>query len=149
MRALLKIHKTFLYSLYPCIHHACFPYIMLVLKNRQDIFFFCSIQKIKSNCSIVFLNFFQSSFLVENLFLSSCIHLYIKGSIFVIFCRSFSISSWFSANWDSALRAFIIFSIDRFLIQSGELILIHHDSHLFYDIYNTLNKHTWRQIQYL
>ena len=112
-------------------------------------FFFCSIQKINSNCSIVFLNFFQSSFLMENLFLSSCIYLYIKGLSFVIFCRSFSISSWFNANWDNVLRAFIIFTIDRFFIQSGEPILIHHDSHLFYDIYNALNEHTWRQIQYL
>ena len=36
-----------------------------------------------------------------------------------------------------------------FFIQSENLCLIHHDSDLPYDIYNRINEHKQRQIQYL
>ena len=35
-----------------------------------------------------------------------------------------------------------------FFIQSGESIYDHHDSDLFYDIYNTINEHNRRQNYY-
>ena len=36
--------------------------ISIMLKHKQDIFFFFSIQNIKSNCYTIFLRFFQISF---------------------------------------------------------------------------------------
>ena len=52
----------------------------------------------------------------------------------------------------SVLKALFIFFIDRIyvcFIQPGESICDPQDSDLFYDIYNTINKHKRGQTQYL
>ena len=114
-----------------------------MLKHKQDIFFFFSIQNIENNCSIIPLILYQ-------------LYLVIKGLIFVILCGSFFISSWFNATvtgyWKYLLSFLLIGSIVSFLfcIQSGEF---KYDSPRFRFILwhynNTISGHNWRQIHYL
>ena len=82
------------------------------------------------------------------------LYLFIKGLIFVIFCRSFFISSWFNptlaAYWKHLLSFLMMgFVVAFFLSNQENLYMIHHYSDLFYDISSTINEHNWRQTHYL
>ena len=126
-----------------------------VLKHKQDIFFsFFSIQIIKSNCYIVFPNFFQSSFSDEK-FIPSQLYLFIKSLIFVILCGSFFISSGFNPTVTMYWKNLLSFLLKRFIvaffifIQLGESMLEPPWFGFILRIYNTIIEHIQRQIQYL
>ena len=129
------------------------PLYLWIFIGRIYVFFF-SIQNIKSNCSITFLKIFPIIFFWWKI-TPSQLYLLIKGLIFVILCGSFFISSWFNvtatAYWKHLLSfllmGFIVFIC--FLSNQENLYIIHHDLDLFYDIYNTITRHNWRQTHYL
>ena len=80
--------------------------------------------------------------------------LYMKRLIFVILCRSFFYFLIIWCDCSGILKAFIIFWYNilflfHFLSSQENLYMIHHDSYLFYDIYNTITKHNQRQTRYL
>ena len=60
-------------------------------------FFFFSIQNIRSNSYIIFLKLFPAIFFWWVIY-SFPVYLFMKGLIFLIFCRSFLSSSWFNAT---------------------------------------------------
>ena len=64
------------------------------------------------------------------------------------FCYSFlRISSWFNTNTVAAYwKRLLSFLLTGFI---KNLYIIHHDSDLPYDIYNTINERNWRQTYYL
>ena len=84
----------------------------------------------------------------------SKLYLFIKGLMFVILCRSFMISSWFNvtitAYWKHLLPILLIGLIVAFLFLFNQenLYVIHHDSDLSYDIYNTITEDNQRQTHY-
>ena len=121
----------------------------------RTYFFLFSMQNIKSNWYIIFSFFPIVFFLMENWFLSISIF-FIKGLLFAcpfrIFSYFFIITSY---DCYSVWKAFIIFFywwelllLFLFLCSQDNLYMIHHDSNLFYDIYNTINKHNPRQTDY-
>ena len=105
--------------------------------------------------SLFFSNVFQSSF-SDGKFIPSHIYSFIKGSIFVILSACFLISLWFNATvtayWKHLsflLIGFIIYCLFVFFWNQENLIMIHHNSNLFYVIYNTINEHNQGQTHYL
>ena len=126
-----------------------FPVLSYALKRNQN-FFYCSIQNIKSNCWIFFTIFFQSIFSDGKSFPSQ-LYLFIQG---LIVCYSFSIFSYFlwlnptaivfwKYLWYFLLIGFIIaFS---FLFNQKNLYMIHQDTDLFFDVCNAINELNWRQ----
>ena len=118
-----------------------FDDLSYVLKDKQDVFFFFSIQNIKSNYCIIFLRFFPITFfLMETLFLPSYLYLLIQGLIFVIFCRSCFISFWFNATVTAYWKHLLSFSLMgfivafRFLSNQENLYMMHLNLDLFYNI---------------
>ena len=104
-----------------------FDDLSYVLKHMQDIFFLFSIENIKSNCSIVFLNFFPIIFFWWKISSFSVIFVY-TGLIFIILWGSFLVSSCFNDTVTlRLLKAFILFiggiyCCFLFFIQLGESI---------------------------
>ena len=100
---------------------------------------FLSYKTFRATVTLIFSNFFLSSFSDRTIILSQ-LYLFIKYLIFVILCRSFLISSLFNATvkedgkhwWDFLL-------LFCFLSNQENLHMIHYHSHLFYGIYNIIN----------
>ena len=89
-------------------------------------FLFFSIQMIKSNYSIIFLNFFQLSFSDEK-FIPSKLYFFIKDLLFIILAQWFPISPWVNPTVTAYRKQLLYSFIDRIyccyvLIQSGESI---------------------------
>ena len=99
--------------------------------------------------------FSQPSFFDRN-FICYQLYLFIKDLIFVILCGFFFISSWFNAAVTTYWKCLLCFFIDGIYcchfvfdpIKRIYIYMIHQDSDLFYDIYNTVNEHNWRQDHY-
>ena len=113
-------------------------------------FFFLSTQNIESNCSIIFLNFFQSCF-SDGKCIPSQLCLFIKGLISVILSECFPISSWFNATVTAYWKHFLSFLLIGllllfpFLVQSRESLYDPPRFRFsFYDICNTINEHNRR-----
>ena len=85
---------------------------------------------------------------MENLFIPS--YVYLKGLIFVILSERFPISSGFNATVIAYWKHLLYFLLMEFTVafcflsNQKNLYMIHHDSDLFYDIYNTINEHNRR-----
>ena len=94
---------------------------------------------------------FSNHLFSDEKFIPSNLYLFIKGLIFVILPGFFPISTPFNATviayWKHLLSLLLMGFIVAFCFLSNQEILyiIHHDSDLFYDIYNTLNEHNQRQ----
>ena len=114
-------------------------------------FFFFSIRNIKSNCYIIFLNFFPIIFFWWKIFSFSVIFIYKRFN----FCYSLWIFFYFFLIWRdcySVLKTFIIFFIERtFYILSNKenLYMIHPNWNLFYDIYNAITEHDRSHTHYV
>ena len=118
-------------------------------------FFFFSIQNIKSNCYVIFLKYFPIIFFRWKIFLFPVIF---TSKRFNFVC-SLWIFFYFFMIWRdcySVLKTFVIFFIDEiyccffcFLSNQENLHMIHRNSDLFYDIYNTINEDNGRQTHYL
>ena len=124
--------------------------------SRIYVLFF-SIQNIKINCWIIFLKFFLIIFFWQKIYSFPFIFIYklyllilFKVSTFVILFESFLMSSSFNtfvtAYWKHLSFLLLLFC---FLSNQENLYMIHHDSDLFYDVYNTKNEHNKRQTHYL
>ena len=126
-----------------------------VLKHIEDSFFsFFSIQNTESNCYIIFLKFFAVVFFWWKLYSFPVIFIY-KWFNFCCPLWSFFISFWFNvpiiAYWKHLLSfssLYDLFLLFCFLSNLEKVYMTHHNSDVFNDIYNTLNKHNWRQTQY-
>ena len=74
-----------------------------------------------------------------------------KSLIVVFLWGSFFINSWFNATviayWKHLLSFLLMGFIDAFLFLSNQenLYMIHDDSDLFYEIYNTTTANNWKQ----
>ena len=105
-------------------------------------FFFFSIQNVKSNCYIIFSQFFPIIFFWWKIYSFPAIF-FVKALLFVILCGSFLISSWFSATvteyWKNICLIYWWDLLLLFLSSQEDLYMTHHDSNLFYDIYNIIN----------
>ena len=116
--------------------------------SRLYLFFF-SIQNIKNNCYIIFLKHFLIIFfwwivyffpvIFINKRLNFCYILWIVFYFLIIYHDCYSISF--------SLIGFIV----AFLLLSNQenLYMIHYDSDLFYDIYNTITENNQGQTNYL
>ena len=110
-------------------------------------FLFFSIQNIKNNCSIIFLNFSPIFFSWWKIYSFPVIFIYKRFN----FCFSLQIFFLFLHDLTRLLKC--IESIDYlflliefivafcFLSNQENLYVIHHNLDLFYDIYNTINEH--------
>ena len=129
--------------------------IWIIFRNiRRTDFFLQNIQNmqnIKTNSHIIFLKFFLIIFFWWIINSLPVIFIYKTFN----FCGSYLISSWFSAIVPAYWKHLLSFSSMRltvaflFLSNQGNLYMIHHDSDLFYDIYNNINERDWRQTQYV
>ena len=92
---------------------------------RIYIFSFLPCKTLRAIVTLFFSKFFQS-FFSDGKFIPCQLHLFIKGLIFIILCRSLFISSWFNmtvtAYWKQLLYFLLMGFIVVFLffIQSGE-----------------------------
>ena len=86
----LTTRKWHSFSLFEIIKRiTCFSWCELCFETWAGyIFFFFSIQSVKSNCYIVFLKFFPIIF-SDGKHILSQLYLFVKGLIFVIICSSF------------------------------------------------------------
>ena len=109
-------------------------------------FFLFSIQDFKSNCYIIFSNFFNHLFLMQNLFLFS--YIFYKRFNFCHSLRIFHLTV--PACWKHLLSFLLGFIVAfLFCIQSGESI---YDAPWFgfiYDIYKPITEQSQRQTHYL
>ena len=126
--------------------------IWLMFWNISKInFFFLACKTLRAIVRLLFSNFSSHYFLMTNLFLP--VYLSLKGLIFVILSVSFFVSSWFNATvtaYSMYLLSFLLIWIIIFSFLPNQenlynLYTIHHDSDLYFDIYNTINEHNWRQ----
>ena len=122
-----------------------------ILWNTECIFSFLAYKTLRAIVPLFFSDFFYSSF-SDGKFIPS--HLFIKGLIFLIRCGSYLISSWFTATvtayWKHLLYLLLIGFIAAFCFLSSKekLYVIHDNSDLCYDIYNTINEHNRRKTHY-
>ena len=118
--------------------------------DMQDIFFLFGYKALRAIVTLFCSSFFESSFLDGN-FIHFQIYLFIKSLIFVILCGSFFIFIWFITTgtvfWKNLL-SFDLLLLFCFLLSHESLYIFHHDWDLFYDIYNIITKHSWRQTHY-
>ena len=112
---------------------------------RMNIFFF-SIQNMKNNCYIIFLNFFPVIFSWWKMYFLPLIFIY-KWFNFVVFCGFLFISFWFNATVPAYIKHLSTFLLPGFIvaflffIQSGESIYDPPWLGFFYDIFNAINEH--------
>ena len=119
-----------------------------MFRNKNIIFFsFLAHETLRATVTLFFSNFFEWSF-SDGKFIPSQLYLFIKGLIFVIVCRFFLISSWFKVK-KIICYPFLLLKIYDFLSNHENLYMIHHNSDLFSDIYNTINEDNPRQTHYL
>ena len=131
----------------------CFFTIWVIFCNISRIyFFFLSVQNIKSNCYIIFLKFFLITFFWWKTYSLLVIFTY-KRFNFCTLCVSFLNPSWLNAtvtaNWKHLSFLLIEFIAFLFLSNQENLYMIHHHSHLFYNICNTINGHNQRRNHHL
>ena len=124
-------------------------WVMLWKISGIYVFFF-STQTIKGNCYIVSFIFLPIIF-SDGTFISSQLYLFINGLISDILCNAFLISACFNAIFTRYWRHFCylfywwcLFLPLYCLSNKENLYMIHHDSNLFYHIYNTINEHNQR-----
>ena len=120
-----------------------------VLKHKQDLnFLFLACKTLRAVVRLFFSNFIQS-FFSNGKFISSQLYLFIKGVMFVVYWGSFFISSYFNTTARAYWKHFLSFLLKGFIVfllsSQENLYMIHHDSDLFYNIYNTTNEHNWTQ----
>ena len=148
---LLQGNATVLHPLESLKNNLYFTiWVMFWIICRIKLFFF-SIQNIENNCYVVFLIFFPIIFIWWKIS-SFPVVLFMKGLIFVILCRYFSISSWLNAtdtaHWKHLLpflRWDLLLLLLLLLSNQENLYLIHHVLDLFYDIYDRMTEHNRRQ----
>ena len=96
------------------------------LKHKKDIFFLFDVQNIKSNCYIIFLNFFPTMFFWWKIYSFQFIFIYKWFDLGYSF-SIFPISSWFEATVTAYWKHLSFLLIEficafLFFIQSGESI---------------------------
>ena len=133
----------------------CFSQFELCCETQAGyIFSFLAYKTLKSIVTYFFSVFFQSSF-SDRKSISFQIYLLMKDLIFVILSECFHISSWFNVTVTAYWRIYHIFYwgdlllLFCFLSNQENLYMIHYDSDLFSEIYNTIDKHNQRKTHYL
>ena len=127
LRAFLLQDNLVLLHLEQLKEELVFSTIWVMFWNISRIcFFYINIQNLMSNCSIIFLKFFQSCFF-DGKFILSQLNLLIKVLIFVILSECFSICSWFNVTvtvyWKHLSYLLIKFFVPfLYFIQSGESV---------------------------
>ena len=121
----------------------CFSRFELFWNISKIYFFLFSMQNIKNNCHIIFLEFFSIIFFLWK----SYYFLIIKALIFLILCGFFSISLWFNATVTAYWKYLSFFWLGLlllfyFLLNQENLYMIHHDLDLFW-WHLQYNKWTW------
>ena len=116
---------------------------------------FLPYKTLKAILTFFFSSFVQLSFSNEK-FIYFQLDLFIKGLVFVILSGCFLIWSRFNVTvavyWKCLLSFLLIGLVSVFLFirkSMYNLYIIHHDSDLFYDIYNIINEHNQRQTHHL
>ena len=110
------------------------------------MFSFLAYKTLRAIITLFFSNFFQSSF-SDGKFIPSQFYSFIKGLNFVILCGSFVICSKFKTTTTAYSKQLLSFLLMGFIVvflilfNQENLYMIHHNSDLFYDIYNTINEH--------
>ena len=115
-------------------------------------FFFFSIQNAKSNCNIIFLKIFAVIFLWWEIYSFPIVFIYKRFN----FCFFFADLFLFLHDLTRLLQHIessccIFYWWDSLLLLSNQenLYMTLHKPNLFYDIYDTITEHNWRQTHYL
>ena len=119
--------------------------ILVMFWNISRVSFsFSAYKTLRGIVTLFFWFFFQSCF-SGGKFIPLQLCLFIKSVTFTNLCESFFISSWFYVIVTECSKHLLSFLLMEFVValESGEenLYMIHHDSQLFYDTYNTIPEH--------
>ena len=127
-----------------------------VLKYKQNIFIYKSISYTRTLRAIVIFfssNFFQLLF-SDGKLIPLQLYWIIKGLIFIILSECLTTYSWLCATCTAYRKHLLSFLLIGFIVaflfltNQENIYMIHHDSDLFYDIYNRINEHNRRQPHY-
>ena len=123
-----------------------------VLKYKQEIIFF-NMQNIRAIVTLFFPIFFQIYF-SDGKFIPSQLYLFIKELILLLF-QNVSLFlhdlMWLLQRTENIYCDFLLMEFILallFLSNQDNLYMIHHNSDLFYDIYNAINEHNQKQTHY-